>query len=168
MLRCVSGLVVLCLVGLLGAPAKAASPVDVFSFENETQEERYRRLIEEIRCPKCMNTNIAGSDATSAQTLRAAVHRLIVEEGKSDAEVLAFLQDRYGDFVLYDPPLNERTWLIWSVPLLLAGLIGLFIFRIARASPVDSREASLPDSTALASLDEETRDRLEGLLSRKP
>jgi cytochrome c-type biogenesis protein CcmH len=115
-----------------------------------------------------MNTNIAGSDATSAQTLRAAVHRLIVEEGKSDAEVLAFLQDRYGDFVLYDPPLNERTWLIWSVPLLLAGLIGLFIFRIARTHPVDSSDASLPDSEALASLDDATRDRLEGLLSRKP
>lgn len=167
MLRHVSGLAWVLWICLLDMPVDAATPVDVFHFDNAAQETRYRRLIEEIRCPKCMNTNIAGSDATSAQTLRAAVHRLIVNEGKTDAEVLSFMQDRYGDFVLYDPPFNARTWFIWLVPLLLAGLIGRFIYRIARANPVGTEQANLPDASALDSLDDATRDRLEGLLTRK-
>ena len=111
--------------GLLGPMiGLTATPVDVYEFKTEEQEARYRRLIAQIRCPKCLNTNIAGSDATSAQTLRAAVHRLVVTEGKSDEEVLAFMQDRYGDFVLYDPPLNANTWFLWWLPVGI-GLVGL-------------------------------------------
>ena len=80
-----------------------------------------------------MNTNIAGSDALSAQTLRAAVHRMVVQEGKTDAEVLAFMQDRYGDFVLYDPPLSARTWLVWMLPVIVAFLILFFVARMCIA-----------------------------------
>jgi len=115
-----------------------ATPVDVYEFKTEEQETRYRTLIAQIRCPKCLNTNIAGSDATSAQTLRAAVHRLVVTEGKSNEEVLAFMRDRYGDFVLYDPPLNASTWIVWWLPVVI-GLIGLLavirILKRANASP---------------------------------
>jgi cytochrome c-type biogenesis protein CcmH len=113
--------------GLLGPLAGlAATPVDVYEFKTEEQETRYRELIAEIRCPKCLNTNIAGSDATSAQTLRAAVHRLVVTEGRTDEEVLAFMQDRYGDFVLYDPPLTANTWFLWGLPVGI-GLVGLLV-----------------------------------------
>ena len=115
-----------------------ATPVDVYEFKTEDQETRYRTLIAQLRCPKCLNTNIAGSDATSAQTLRAAVHRLVVTEGKSNEEVLAFMRDRYGDFVLYDPPLNASTWIVWWLPVVI-GLIGLLvvirILKRANASP---------------------------------
>jgi len=115
-----------------------ATPVDVYEFKTEEQETRYRTLIAQIRCPKCLNTNIAGSDATSAQTLRAAVHRLVVTEGKSDEEVLAFMQDRYGDFVLYDPPLNANTWVLWWLPVAIR-LIGLLavirVLKRANATP---------------------------------
>lgn len=138
--------------------AFAASTVDVFEFDNPEQEARYRALIAEIRCPKCMNTNIAGSDALSAQTLRAAVHRMIVQEGKSDAQVLAFMQDRYGDFVLYDPPLNARTWLVWMLPFIVGLLIIFMLVRIV----IRARTAG-PQEVDLASLDDETRQRLQGL-----
>ena len=143
--------------------AQSASTVDVFEFDTPEQETRYRALIAEIRCPKCMNTNIAGSDALSAQTLRAAVHRMIVTEGKSDQEVLDFMHDRYGDFVLYDPPLTSRTWLVWMLPLIVALLIVFFIARIATRA----RTASSPEED-LGALDEETRQQLQALTATGP
>ena len=136
----------------------AASTVDIFEFETAEQETRYRALIAEIRCPKCMNTNIAGSDALSAQTLRAAVHRMIVQEGKTDEEVLAFMQERYGDFVLYDPPLTSRTWLVWLLPIIVALLIAFMLIRIV----LRARAAETPEVN-LEGLDDETRARLQGL-----
>ena len=141
----------------------AASTIDVFHFDTPEQEQRYRALIEELRCPKCMNTNIAGSDALSAQTLRAAVHRMVVQEGKSDAEILAFMQDRYGDFVLYDPPLTGRTWLVWALPIVVALLIVLFIGRIV------TRARTAPEpAIALDDLDAETKARLQSVMSNAP
>lgn len=139
-----------------------ASPVDVYHFDTPEQEARYRRLTAEIRCPKCMNTNIAGSDALSAQTLRAAVHRLIVEEGRTDQEILDFMQDRYGDFVLYDPPLSSRTWLVWLLPVLVGIVIFAFISRVV----LRARSAEAPQLD-LDRVDDETRKRLEGLIDRQ-
>ena len=104
----------------------AASQIDTFAFNDEIQERRYRALIEEFRCPKCLNTNLAGSDAPIAQDLRKVVYRLVVTEELTDQQVRDYLQVRYGDFVLYDPPFNERTWYIWLVPMGL-GLLGMFV-----------------------------------------
>ena len=84
--------------------AHAASTVDTFNFDSSAHELRYRGLIAQIRCPKCQNVNIAGSDAPIAKDLRVTVHRLL-GEGKSDSQILEFLQDRYGDFcLLYTSP----------------------------------------------------------------
>ena len=104
----------------------AASQVDVYQFDSEQQQQRYKRLIEEFRCPKCLNTNIAGSDAPIAQDLRRTVHKLVVTDGYEDQQVRDFLQQRYGDFVLYNPPLTGRTLVIWAMPVLLA-LIGVLV-----------------------------------------
>jgi len=98
------------------ATTQAASPVDLYEFETPEQETRYRALVAELRCPKCLNTNLAGSDAPIARDLRRTVHRLITEERMSDAEILTFLQARYGDFVLYDPPFRPDTWVLWLGP----------------------------------------------------
>ena len=123
------------------SPAWGASPVDVYEFPDAQAEARYRALIAEFRCPKCLNTNLAGSDAPIAQDLRAAVHRLVVREGLSDAEVRDYLQARYGDFVLYDPPLKAATLVLWGAPVLfvLAGL-GLIAWRL-----LHQRSAHLSD-----------------------
>ena len=112
----------------------AASQIDTFSFTDEVQERRYRALIEEFRCPKCLNTNLAGSDAPIAQDLRKVVYRLVVTQGMSDQEVRDYLQARYGDFVLYDPPFNSKTWYIWLVPIAL-GVLALFVLlRLVRGA----------------------------------
>ena len=132
--RAALAVVALVMVGLAG-PSDAASPVDLYRFENAEEEARYRALIDEIRCPKCLNTNLAGSDAPIAQDLRRTVHRLIAEEAMSDEEILAFLQARYGDFVLYDPPFRPDTWILWLGPVafLLAGIFVLW--RVLRRTP---------------------------------
>ena len=105
---------------LLASPCHGAGPVDVYQFSDAESERRYRALIDEFRCPKCLNVNISGSDAPIAQDLRAAVYRLVVQEGRSDDEVRAYLKARYGDFVLYNPPFNAGTVLLWFGP-------GLFV-----------------------------------------
>ncbi len=134
------------LVGLCllcgAASALAASPVDVYDFPDSEVEARYRALVAEFRCPKCLNTNLAGSDAPIAKDLRAAVHRLIVEEGRSDQEVRDYLQARYGDFVLYDPPFKAATLALWLGPLIFVGIgLGLLAGRWRRRQPAHLSDA---------------------------
>ncbi len=126
---------------LLCSPAFAASPVDVFEFDSPEQEQRYRVLIDELRCPKCMNVNIAGSDAPIAQDLRAVVHRMIVQEGRTNEEILTFMQERYGDFVLYDPPFNSRTGLLWLLPLVVGLAIVALVWRLVTGARTRQSQA---------------------------
>ncbi|MDP6374854.1 MAG: cytochrome c-type biogenesis protein CcmH [Pseudomonadales bacterium] len=118
--------------------ALAASQIDVYHFEDAGQERRYRGLIDEFRCPKCLNTNLSGSDAPIAKDLRATVHRLVVERGLSDDEVRAYLLERYGDFVLYDPPLHLGTVALWVGPTAFV-LIGIVVLtmRVRRQQGVE-------------------------------
>ena len=137
---------------LLVPVAFAASQVDVFHFDNEEQRARYKALIDELRCPKCLNTNISGSDAPIAQDLRRLVHKFVVVEGKSDEEILSFLRDRYGDFVLYDPPFDQRTWLIWLLPAIVGFLVLAWLLRLQRAAKSEDVEALTAEE--LAALDD--------------
>jgi len=129
--------VLLWCVALMMSPVllQAASTVEVHEFSDPTLESRYYGLIDELRCPKCQNTNLAGSDAPIAMDLRATVYRLLVEERQTDAQIREFLVARYGDFVLYDPPFNAGTAVLWLLPLL-ALLIGIWrIRRITQRRP---------------------------------
>jgi cytochrome c-type biogenesis protein CcmH len=103
------------------------------------QQARYTALIHELRCLQCQNQTIADSAAGLAADLRHEV-RGMVASGKSDDEIRRFLTDRYGDFVLYQPPVRGRTVLLWAAPvlLLLAGLatVGVVIVRRSRR-PID-------------------------------
>ena len=95
-------------------------------------QQRYDRLINELRCLVCQNNSIADSNALLAADLRREVRELVLQ-GKTDAEILKFMTDRYGDFVLYRPPFVARTWLLWLAPVLLL-LLGAFIaVRIVRS-----------------------------------
>ena len=109
------------LLGGIMGEAHAASTVDVLTFESEQQQRRYKALIDEFRCPKCLNTNLSGSDAPIALDLRRSVYRL-VRDGHTDQYIRDFLQQRYGDFVLYKPPFSGRTAFIWLIPI---GLLSL-------------------------------------------
>lgn len=98
-------------------------------FDEPEKQQRYEALLEEIRCLVCQNQSLADSGAGLAQDLRREVHTMI-DEGKSDAEITGFLVERYGDFVLYRPPLKRSTWLLWFGPfvLLLGGLAAVVLF----------------------------------------
>lgn len=95
-------------------------------------QQRYDRLINELRCLVCQNNTIADSNAGLAGDLRREVRELLLQ-GKSDAEILKFMTDRYGDFVLYRPPFVPRTWLLWLAPALLLALGAFIAVRIVRA-----------------------------------
>jgi len=92
---------------------------------------RYDRLINELRCLVCQNNSIADSNAGLASDLRREVHGMLLA-GKTDAEILKFMTDRYGDFVLYRPPFVRRTLLLWLAPALLLGVGILVAVRVVR------------------------------------
>jgi cytochrome c-type biogenesis protein CcmH len=101
--------------------------IDPLPFADRAEEVRFQDLVRELRCLVCQNQNLADSDATLAKDLRAEVFELM-RSGKSDAEIKTFLTDRYGDFVLYKPPVKPGTWVLWFGPLLVLA-IGFWIAR---------------------------------------
>ena len=91
---------------------------DPMVFENQQQQDRFDELTRELRCLVCQNQNLADSDAQLAHDLRREVHTML-QTGASDAEIKQFMVERYGDFVLYRPPVQQNTYLLWLGPLVL-------------------------------------------------
>ena len=122
-------LVVFFLIALVFSHHVLAADIP-FQFENRMQEERYMKLTQELRCLVCQNQSLADSHADLAQDLRNEIFKMI-KKGKSNDEIIAFLVNRYGDFVLYRPPVNKTTWLLWFGPfLVLLGALLLIVFFI--------------------------------------
>lgn len=117
-------LMILILTALMSAAVIAQEPL---VFENQEQQDRFDQLTKELRCLVCQNQNLADSDAQLAHDLRREVHELL-QTGRNDEEIKQFLVDRYGDFVLYRPPVQTNTYLLWFAPLALL-LIGGFVLR---------------------------------------
>lgn len=115
----------LLLVLLFSLPAWAA--IETYQFSSPQQEETYQQLTRQLRCPQCQNNNIADSNATISNDMRAKVYELL-QQGKSKQEVVDYMVQRYGNFVTYDPPLTLSTLFLWLIPaaLLLLGVIVLF------------------------------------------
>jgi len=134
--------------------------IDTYEFDNEADRQRYRTLVEELRCPKCQNQNIADSNAPIAMDLRAEIYRML-EEGRSNDEIIQHLVLRYGDFVRYKPPLDARTFLLWFGPaaLLLGGMGALQV--------IVRRRRRIESSPVATELSPEERERLATLLDRK-
>ena len=121
----------LCFVALLVAVQTANAVIETYDFDTELQRQRYQDFIEELRCPKCQNQNLAGSNSPISADLRRELHRLLLE-GKSDTEITDYMVSRYGEFVLYRPPLNKHTLALWIVPaglLLLGGMAVVLLIR---------------------------------------
>ena len=116
---------------LLGFQPYLIASIDAYPFPDQKLSERYERLISELRCPQCLNTNLAGSDAMIAQDLRREVHRLLIE-GKTDEQILDFMQYRYGDFILYKPRFELKTSFLWLSPIFLIFIAALVWFQIVR------------------------------------
>jgi cytochrome c-type biogenesis protein CcmH len=123
---------------LLALASTSAFAIDPLPFKDRAQEVRFQKLAAELRCLVCQNQNLADSDATLAQDLREEVFQMM-QQGKSDDEIRDFLVQRYGEFVLYDPPIKPSTWLLWFGPALIVVFGALAVFRIARR-----RARSLP------------------------
>jgi cytochrome c-type biogenesis protein CcmH len=140
---------------LLTVSAASAFTLEEFTFDDPVRAEAFRELIEEIRCLVCQNESLAGSQAELAQDLREEVYRMF-QEGKSRDEIVDFLVARYGDFVLYDPPLKPATYALWFGPFLFIGIGAIFLIRTLLQKR-QSRDRELSD---------EERQRLQELIAR--
>lgn len=138
-------LVALLWLAALPAFAQANQQADAtpLRFENPAEEARFHALAEELRCVMCQNQSLADSNALIALNLRREVLALM-RQGRSDAEIQEFLVARYGEFVLYKPRMESRTWLLWAGPalLLLAGA-GAVLAVVRKRRPPD--RAAAPD-----------------------
>jgi cytochrome c-type biogenesis protein CcmH len=107
------------------------------AFEDPEQQARYELLIKDLRCLVCQNQSIADSNATLASDLRREVREMMIA-GQSDQQIRDFMTARYGDFVLYRPPVSPRTWLLWAAPVLLLlgglGIAAMVVMRRMRAA----------------------------------
>lgn len=112
----------------LGVSLPALAAEELLHFDNPAQEQRFQVLVEELRCPKCQNQNLADSNSTIATDLRDQVH-LMVLRGDSDEQIVDYMVARYGEFVLYKPTQKPSTFLLWYGPFILLG-IGAVIFVI--------------------------------------
>ncbi|QWN09972.1 cytochrome c-type biogenesis protein CcmH [Xanthomonas citri pv. fuscans] len=115
-------------------------------YASADEEARFHALTAELRCVQCQNQSLADSNAQIAQDLRREVLALM-HEGCSDAQIRQFLVARYGEFVLYRPRVESRTWLLWFGPLLVlllgAGAVVLVVRKrsvAAPAAPADEQE----------------------------
>jgi len=139
-------------------PSTSYSQVDTFVFDTDEQQNRFRTLSNELRCPMCQNSSLSGSTGGVAEDLRREVHRMIME-GVSDSEIIQFMFERYGDFILFRPRLTAGTVLLWFGPLLFLFIGGLFAFGIWR------RARKISDSDT--ELDKSQQKRLQQLLGDK-
>jgi len=127
------------LLAVISSPPALAA-IDAYSFPTDEMRDRHNSLIDELRCPQCLNTNLAGSDSMIAKDLRREVHRLLLE-GQTDDEVLDFMYERYGDFILYEPRVKTSTLVLWFGPL------GLLLFVLVVGWRVSHRRSKTLDLT---------------------
>ena len=115
----------LIILTLLFSLSTLNAAVELKQFKNAEQEQRYKNIIDELRCLVCQNQNLADSNAGLAQDLRKQVHKMILA-GDDDEAIFDYMVTRYGDFVLYRPPFKATTFLLWVGPFIIFAL-GLFV-----------------------------------------
>ena len=108
---------------------------DIYAFPTTQQQYQFNNLTQKLRCLVCQNESLADSNAPLAQDLRNTIAQMILQK-KSNQEIIAYLVDRYGDFVLYQPRLTDQTLLLWLIPplLLLIGVLLLGVILLPRGT----------------------------------
>lgn len=147
-----------------GLSMSAWANIDTYQFDNPRQEAQYRALIEEFRCPKCQNQNLAGSDAPIAQDLKQKTYDM-VKDGRSDAEIRQYMNERYGDFISYKPPVRPSTWILWFFPPVLLVFVMLAWFIRNRNSSKRDAAIANPIEEGYAPLSAAEQQRLQDLLN---
>ncbi len=142
-----TSIVIACTINI--ASAKDAVPLA----DDPVTERRLITISEEMRCLVCQNESLAGSRSDLANDLRKEI-RILISEGKTDKQIREFMVERYGDFVLYRPPVKPITWLLWIGPfvILLAGIIGLLVYLRRRNQNVPSTTLSAEDNRRIDAL----------------
>lgn len=133
-----------------------ASKIETYQFENAEQEKTYKVLIDELRCLVCQNQNLADSNAELAQDLRRKTYEM-VSQGMDEKQVVEYMVARYGDFVLYKPPLQVNTLLLWVGPFIIFAAALVVLIRFVRRKP------AVADTT----LSDADRAKAEALLTAK-
>ena len=119
-----------------------ASPVDTYEFKDQVTKVRYQALVKELRCPKCQNQNLADSNSQIAVDLRAQVYAML-NEGKADSEIVNYMVERYGDFVLYRPQVSSLTYILWYGPIGLLLIGAIVMVMVLRKKPETAAEQTL-------------------------
>lgn len=145
---------------LLLASFNLNAAIDVYQFDSDSDRDRFHRLTGELRCPKCQNQNIADSNAPIAKDLRTKI-QLMLTEKKTDKEIVDYMIDRYGDFVLYQPRVDRRTWALWFGPAILMMLGIIVVILISRRNA----SKNTPDKLDTVTLDEQQQKQLAKLLN---
>jgi len=149
--------IVFLVMALLLTPPVVAAPVVTYEFASEEQEALFNKLSNELRCLVCQNQSIADSNAELATDLRDEIYGML-QQGNSEEEIVEFMVARYGDFVLYNPPMKPMTWLLWFGPAfaLLAGFF--FVVRIiSRQKKAAATEMSSEEIERLKALQSEAQ-----------
>jgi cytochrome c-type biogenesis protein CcmH len=134
-------LLLLLLTLFISLPGVQAATLAEYSFDEPQQAADFRAIIEEMRCLVCQNESLAGSNAELAVDLRNEIYEMM-KDGQSKQDIIDFMVARYGDFVLYSPPLKPTTYPIWFGPLIIFLIGGVVLFRILKRKSV-SRETEL-------------------------
>lgn len=119
---------------LLLLPFKMSYADDMYPFQTAKQESQFHHLLTELRCLVCQNQDLADSHAGLANDLRMEVYKRVVE-GQSDQDIIAYLTDRYGDFILFKPPIKGVTMMLWFAPIIFMSIGILLFWRKFRAAP---------------------------------
>ncbi len=98
-----------------------ASPTDMYTFQNISQQQQFQGLVQQLRCLVCQNENLADSNATLANDLRKQVYTMVTQ-GKSNQYIISYLTDRYGQFILFKPRVEPITYVLWFAPFLLIAI----------------------------------------------
>ena len=119
------------LVCILLLPVMAQAAIEAYEFKDAQMEDDYNQLINELRCLVCQNQNLSGSDADLARDLRRQTHEMLMQ-GNNPDQVVDYMVERYGDFVLYRPQFQRNTLLLWIGPFLMAVLVLWLVVRRIR------------------------------------
>lgn len=135
----------------------AFAAIEAYQFDDLEKTARFEKLTADLRCPKCQNQNIADSNAEIARDLRTKLQQML-SDNKSDNDIVEYMTDRYGDFVLYEPRVTAKTYLLWYGPYLFLALALFIVFLIVKAR--NKRANSME-------LDSKQQKKLDGLLNKK-
>lgn len=135
---------VLLLMALLSPWLSLHGAIETYTFSSVENEQRYKRMVDELRCLVCQNQNLQDSNAELAQDLRKKVH-FMIEDGQSDQQIIDFMVARYGDFVLYKPPFNTSTLFLWFGPFLLMLLGFTVLLKMVRNRSREKTQSVAPE-----------------------